>query len=527
MSSTRVNVERRRGAEVGVTPYPRRYWALAALCLSLLLIALDNTILNVALPTLVRELDASASELQWIVDAYVLVFAGLLLTAGSLGDRFGRKGALNLGLLIFAAGALLATQAREPGQLIAMRAVMGVGGAFIMPATLSLITNIFPAHERARAIGVWAGVAGLGIAIGPVTGGWLLEHFSWGSIFLVNVPVVVIALAAGYAVVPTSRDADAPPIDFGGAVLSVAGLGAVLYAIIEAPRRGWTDGATLAWFAVAIVLLAAFVWWELRARFPMLDMGFFSIARFSAASGAVTLVFFALFGSLFLLTQYLQFVLAFTAFEAGIRVLPMALTIMIAAPLSARVVERLGTKLVVAAGLSLAAAGLAWLSTLTVADGYGQLLPRLIVLAAGMGLTMAPATESIMGALPLARAGVGSAVNDATRQVGGAFGVAVLGSLLSSRYGDLMSARVEGLPPVAAAAASDSVGAALQVAGTVGGAQGAALAAAARAGFVEALGVSVLVGAAVALAGAVVALVFLPARGVDPDAAAAEDGVPA
>ena len=494
-------------------PYRMRYGALAVLCLSLLLIALDNTIMNVALPTLVRELDASASQLQWIVDAYVLVFAGLLLTAGSLGDRFGRKGALNLGLLIFAGGALAATRAHDANQLIAMRAVMGVGGAFIMPSTLSLLTNVFPDDgERARAIAIWAGVVGLGIAIGPVTGGWLLERFWWGSVFFVNLPVAAVALVAGQFLVPTSRDPAAPRIDLGGAALSMAALGASLYAIIEAPGRGWTSGPTLAWFAVAAVALLAFAWWERRTAAPMLDLAIFRNARFSAASAAMTLVFFAMFGSIFLLTQHLQFVLGFSALGAGIRVLPLAVTIAVTAPVSARVVERVGTKAVVATGLVLVALGLAWIAQLAPADGYGALLPRLVLLAAGMGMTMAPATDAIMGAFPAAKAGVGSAMNDATRQVGGALGVAVLGSVLSSRYGDAMSAHLAGLPAPAADAARDSVGAAMQVAHAAGGAPGAALALAARVAFVDAMGVAVLVAAGVALSGAAVAALFLPAR---------------
>src|SRR4051794_20639247 len=268
------------------TPDPRRWWTLAVLCLSLLVIGLDNTILNVALPTIQHDLDASSSQLQWIVDAYMLVFAGVLLTAGALGDRFGRKRALTAGLVIFGTGSALSALAGSAEMLIATRALMGIGGAFIMPSTLSILTTTFPASERGRAIGVWAGVSGLGIAIGPVAGGWLIEHATWSWIFLVNVPFVLATLAAGRWLVPESRDPAAPALDFGGFALSTAGLTALVWAIIEAPSDGWTDARILAALAAAGLLLAAFAAWELRAREPMLDIRLFCNARFSAASGS-------------------------------------------------------------------------------------------------------------------------------------------------------------------------------------------------------------------------------------------------
>jgi EmrB/QacA subfamily drug resistance transporter len=503
--------------------YQRRWWTLAVLVFSLLVISLDNTILNVALPTLVRDLGASASQLQWIVDGYVLVFAGLLLTAGSLGDRFGRKRALQLGLLVFAAGSVAAAFAGSAGQLIASRALMGVGGAFIMPSTLSVLTNVFPARERGRAIGIWAAAAGLGIAIGPVAGGWLLEHFWWGSVFLVNLPVVAIALVAGLFLVPESRDPRATPLDPAGAGLSIAGLTALVYAIIEAPSHGWTDPLILGAFAAAAVLLASFVAWELRTAHPMLDVRLFANRRFSAASGSIALVFFALFGSIFFITQYMQFVLGYDTLAAGVRVIPVALGIVPAAPLSARLAERFGTKVVVAGGLAVVAASFLLLSTVSMTSGYALAGTSVFILGLGMGLAMAPATESIMGSLPLAKAGVGSAVNDTTRQVGGALGVAVLGSLLSSSYGQAATeAMPAGLPAQVSAAAGDSVGAAVQLAARIGGPLGDAMAEAGRTAFVGAMGSTLLVAAAVALAGSLLALVFLPAREAPAPAEAAE-----
>jgi EmrB/QacA subfamily drug resistance transporter len=499
----------------GAAIYPRRWWALAVLCLSLIIIGLDNTILNVALPTMQRELNATGSELQWIVDSYVLVFAGLLLTAGALGDRFGRKLALYIGFAIFAVGSGIAAFADTPGQLIALRAVMGVGGAFIMPSTLSILTNIFPSSERPKAIAIWAASAGLAIPLGPVLGGWLLEHFSWGSVFFINLPIIAVAAVLGAVLVPESRDPHVTPLDPAGALLSIAGLAALLYAIIEAPVKGWGSGEILAWFVAAAVLLVGFVVWERRVAHPMLDVHLFRNPRFTAASLAVTLVFFSMFGMLFFLTQYLQFVLGYDALASGLRVTPVAVGIMFGAGSSTRIVERIGTKIVVTYGLAIAALGLAILSTISDTSGYGTVLTALMIMGFGMGSAMAPATESIMGAVPQAKAGVGSAVNDTTRQVGGALGVAILGSLLSTAYGNSMESTTAALPPEAAHAAGDSVGAALAIAERVGGPQGVALTQAAHSAFIDAMSTTVLVGAGVALLGALVALIFLPARAVE------------
>ena len=505
----------------------RRWLGLGVMCLSLLLIVMDNTIVNVALPTLQSDLDAGTTELQWVVDAYILVFAGLLLTMGSLGDRFGRRGALAIGLSVMGIASILSSFANSADQLIATRALMGAGGAMIMPATLSIITNVFTdRRERAQAIAIWSATAGAAVAIGPVTGGWLLEHFWWGSVFLVNVPVVVVALVLGQLFVPTSRDPAAPPIDVPGALLSIAGLVVLVWAIIEGPG-GWTDPEILGGFALAAVLLGTFVLWERRTHFPMLDLSFFRNARFSAASAAIMLTFFAMFGSLFLLTQFLQSILGYTPLEAGIRLLPMAGVMMVVSPLSAKVVERIGSKVVVATGLSVAAVGLIMASRLTAGASYPEVLIALVVLAAGLALVMPPATESIMGSLPLAKAGVGSAVNDTTRQVGGALGVAVLGSVMSSTYGPRVTDAISGFPVSSeqASAIRDQIGAAMRAANEIGGEPGRMLADVASRGFADGMSTAFIIGAAALALGAVIVALFLPARARDhEDLAVTGDG---
>ena len=492
--------------------FERRWWILGVLCLSLLIVGLDNTILNVALPTLSRDLHASTSQLQWIVDAYTLVFASLLLTTGSLSDRFGRRSALSVGLVIFGSGSVASAFAGSATVLIATRALMGVGGALIMPSTLSILTNVFPAEERGRAIGIWAGVSGLGIGIGPVVGGWLLTHFWWGSVFLVNVPVVIVALVAGRLIVPNSRDPHAPKLDPLGALLSIVGLVSLVYGIIEAPSHGWTDPAILAAFAVAILTLGTFVLWELKSDHPMLNVRFFENPRFTAANISVTLVFFALYGSLFFLTQYLQFVLGYTPLQAGLRVAPIALAIIVVSPLAGRLVLPLGNKVLVVVGMLTVAVALWFLSTASVVSGYPKVLASLMILGTGISLAMTPATESIMGSLPLEKAGVGSAMNDTTRQIGGALGVAILGSIFSIAYTNAIAPALKALPASLAGAANNSVGAALQIASRAGGDGGRALAEVARSSFIHGMDRALFVAAAVAIAGALVALVWLPAH---------------
>ncbi len=504
--------------------HERRWATLLVLCLSLMVIGLDNTILNVAIPTLAHPvadggLGASASQLQWIVDSYTLVFAGLLLTAGSLGDRYGRYRGLTIGLVVFASGSIASAFAPSAAVLIGTRALMGIGGALIMPSTLSILTNVFhDPFERAKAIGIWAGVSALGIGFGPLAGGILLSHFWWGSVFLVNVPIVVLALVAGFRFVPESRDPAESRLDPTGSLLSIVGLGALLWAVIEGPELGWGSTPVLAGFAVGLVVLVAFFWWELHTDEPMLNLHFFENPRFSAASAAIMLTFFALFGTIFVLTQYLQLVLGFSPVKAGALLVPQAGVLMIFAPLAPRRVERFGTKYVVSAGLGVVALSLVLMTGLTTTSPAIAAVGVTMVLGLGMAHIMAPATESIMGSLPREKAGVGSAMNDTTRQVGGAVGVAVLGSILSSRYtSELLGRLPASVPPQIAEPVSESIGAALGIARDVpaAAAHREAIVSAANTAFVDGMHVTVVAAAVVIVIAAIGVLRWLPARGHD------------
>lgn len=495
---------------------PNRWWTLAVMNVCLLLTVVDHTILNVALPTLARELDATGSQLQWIVDSYVLVFAGLLLPAGALGDRFGRRGALYFGLVVFGVGSAAGMFADTANMLIAARAIMGAGAALIMPATLSIITNVFTEPtERGRAIALWATVGGAAMALGPVAGGWLLEHFDWTSMFVINIPLAAVAIAATAAVVPTSRDPEAPRLDIPGAALSIIGLTALVWAIIEGGESGWTHTSTTTGFIVAAVSLGGFVAWELRTPDPMLDLAFFQDRRFSAASLTVMLGYFAMFGAMFLLTQVLQFVLGYSALGAGIRILPFALVMAALAPVSARLVEAFGTKIVVVSGMTLLATGLLWAAQLDGNSNYTDFLPTMMVMGGGVALTWAPATEAIMGALPPAKAGVGSAVNDTVREVGGALGVAVLGSLVAGRFTAHIQPTTAVLPEAAEETASDSLGGAIGIAQHLDQPLAGELTLAARDAFMSGFGLALTVGAVVTLIGAALAARWLPARAHD------------
>ena len=493
-------------------PYPRRWQALGVLALSLLVITMGNTILNVGLPTIRDALDASSSQLQWITDGYLLVFAGLLLAAGSLGDRFGRKRALVSGLVIFGAGSICAALADSANALIASRALMGLGAAGIMPTTLSILTNIFPANERPKAIAAWAAVSGLGIAIGPISGGFLLEHFDWNSIFLINVPVVIACLLGAAWLVPESRDPSSPKLDPVGTGLSIAGLTAIVWALIEAPERGWGSSTIVAAFAAGAAIVAAFIAWERRVDHPMLDVRVFRNLRFSAASISITFVFFALMGVMYFLTTYLQTVLGYTALETGVRVLPIAFGMILASKLSVSMTRVLGTKLMVAAGLATVAAALTLVAHFDVDTSELQIAVALGTIGQGIGMAMSPATDAIMGALPRAKAGIGSAMNDVVREVGGTLGIAVLGSILTRSYGSGMDDAVAGLPDEAASAASDSVGAAHDVAAQLGGSAGAKLTTLADGAFVDAMATTATLAAGFAVIGALIALAFLPSR---------------
>jgi EmrB/QacA subfamily drug resistance transporter len=515
--------------------YSRRWLTLLVLCISLTVIGLDNTILNVAIPTLARVLHASTSQLQWIVDAYTIVFAGLLLTAGSLGDRFGRYRMLALGLAIFGTGSILSAFSGSASMLIATRAFMGIGGALIMPSTLSILTNVFTNPlERGKAIGIWAGVSALGIGLGPVTGGFLLSHFWWGSVFLVNVPIIAVGLIGGWFLVPDSRDPSAPRLDPVGALLSIVGLSALLYGVIEAPTHGWTATSTEAAFATGIVVLGSFLLWEMRSSHPMLDLRFFRNPRFTAASGAITFTFMTLFGTLFLLTQYLQSVLGYTALQAGALLLPQAFVMLIVAPSSSGLVRRYGNKIVVTFGLSMVALALVMFSLLGADAAAWQIIAVTCLLGVGMGNVMAPATDSIMGSLPREKAGVGSAVNDTTRQTGGAIGVAVFGSVLASRYAShvLSGSRAAHLPASVTAVVRANVGRAAAFASAPGsGPAGRTALAIARTSYVSAFHTAVLVGAGVIVLAALGVARWLPARApnevVVPEAKVPVEPIPA
>jgi EmrB/QacA subfamily drug resistance transporter len=500
--------------------YERRWWTLGVLCISLVMIVMANSSLNVALPTLANDLHAGSSSLQWIVDAYSLVFAGLLLTAGSLGDRFGRRLALNGGLIVFGLASAFAVTSSSATAVIAARAVMGLGAAFVMPATLSILAHVFPPNERPRAIAIWAGFAGLGVAMGGVISGLLLEHFWWGSIFLINVFVVIAALVAGFFLIPSTRERLHTPLDPFGALLSIVGLSALVYGIIEGPDHGWASAQTLSTFAVALAILGAFVAWELHTAEPMLDLRFFRNPRFTAATTAITLVFFAMFGTYFIIAQYMQFVRGYSPLGTGIRMLPWALSYMVAATQSAKLVERFGQRRVVSSGLLIAGASLAFMSTSTAHSPYWLFAVALAVQAFGMGITTAPSTGAIMRALPLHKAGVGSAVNDTTRELGGALGVAVLGSLVASIFRSSLGNTVDHLTVTAPNSLAD----ALREATNLGGRQGSVLAEAAREAYVHAFDTTLLVAMVVAVVASVLVFWLLRPSATAPVDAATEAG---
>lgn len=511
-------------------PERRRWLVLAVLCASVLVVVLDGTIVNVALPTLATELGASTSELQWIVDAYVLVFAGLLMAAGSLGDRIGRKHVLIAGLALFAGFSALGATADSPGALIAWRAAMGVGAALMFPATLAILVNVFTvAKERAVAIAVWAATAGIAVALGPVTGGWLLEHYWWGSVLMINVPVVAVAIVAIAVLVPNSRDATIERFDPLGTLLSIGAIGTIVWAVIEGPVHGWTSPTSLVAFGAGAALLAGFIAWQRHTDHPMLDVSVFTNMRFTAGSVAVTFAFFALMGFVFLVTQYFQFVRGYGTLEAGVRTVPFAIFTASTAPLSAKLAERVGTKAVVTAGLVSMAVGFAISAVTGVATSYWVIVGAMLFLGGGLGLVQAPATEAIMGSLPPAKAGVGSAVNDTARELGSTLGVAIVGSVFSSIYAGRLGTALAGsaVPQDAVDIAKESVGGAEAVArraGTQSGPQAQSfISDAVDHSFIAGWHAGSWVCFAVVLVGAAVAWRWLPARDSADDVPTAAD----
>jgi EmrB/QacA subfamily drug resistance transporter len=473
---------------VAVTSSPRRWWALVAIVLSILTIGFDTTILNVALPTLATDLHAGTGEMQWLVDAYVLVFAGLLLPMGALGDRYGRRRLLLIGLALFAGASAVAVFASSAGQVIAARAVMGIGAAILTPITLAVLPVLFEPHERGKAIAITTMGMGLGLPLGPIIGGYLLEHFWWGSIFVINVPVAVIAIIAVALLIPESRAAAPRPADIPGGVLSTAGLVLLVYGTIEAPTRGWTSAPVLGALALGAALLVAFVLVERRRAAPMIDLRLFRRPRFAWGTAAGTIASFALFGLLFILPQFLQSVLGHTALGVGLRLLPLIGGLFVGAPLGERLGHVLTTRVPVAAGLLIGACGLLLGAGTEVGSGYGFVATWLAVTGLGIGLAIAPAMDAVLGELPRDEAGAGTAVTMTLRQVAGALGVALLGSLASAVY----TAAAPGLRSVGADVASP------------------VLALSAKAAYVDAMSAVLLVCAGFTLAGAALTAIFLP-----------------
>ncbi|PZG27396.1 MFS transporter, partial [Spongiactinospora gelatinilytica] len=432
---------------------PRRWLILGVLCLSLLVLVVDNTVLNLAIPALMRDLGATNGDIQWIIDAYVLVFAGLLLTSGSLSDRYGRRRFLIIGLVVFGGASMVATLAAEPWHLIAARALMGVGGSILMPSTLSILITVFDADERRKAIAAWSAVAMIGVIAGPTLGGFLLENYWWGSVFLINVPVAVLAVIAAVALMPETRG-PARPIDPLGVLLSTAGMTALVYVVISGPHAGWTTPASLAATAVAVVALGGFVVWEARSRHPMLPLELFRDRNFSGSSFSIVLLSFGTGALLLMLTQYLQFVLGYGPMQAGVALVPYAVAGAVFNAVGAGLGQRVSNRLLIVAGLTVMAGGFAVLSFTGPVDGYGTMITALIVMGLGSGLAGPAAYATLMGAVPPERAGVGSAMNDTVQQVGMALSVAVLGSVLAGVY-------ASGMPGGAPAPARESIAGAL------------------------------------------------------------------
>ncbi len=442
------------------------YLVLATVCSAVFAINLDTTIVNLALPTLVRQLGASTRDLQWIVDGYNLSFAALVLAGGALGDRLGRKPTLVGGLVVFAAASVFGATCTSPGELVVARVVMGMAAACIFPTTLSIITNTFTERtQRAKAVGIWGAVTGLGVAVGPVAGGVLLAHFWWGSIFLALVPFALLAAVATVLIVEESKAPATHRFDLVGLGCSTAAITALVWTIIEAPDQGWGSTSTIVGFAVAALAAIAFVVVEAKVSHPMLEVSLFTHRAFTAASASVTIAFFALAGFIFLITQYMQFVRGFSTISTGARILPVACSIAVGSVVGAQLVRKLGTRSIVMVGLALFGSAFLWIAASATEEPYLQIAIQMVVMGLGLGLTSAPATESILSVLPPAKAGVGSAVNDATREAGGTLGVAVIGSIATSAYlHHLNTTAVATLPPALANVARRSVGAGLELA---------------------------------------------------------------
>ncbi|WP_246486520.1 MFS transporter [Kribbella qitaiheensis] len=482
--------------ESTATGHPRRWWILLILCLSLMVLVVDNTVLNLAIPSLMRDLSATPADVQWIIDAYILAFAGLLLTAGSLSDRFGRRKVLLIGLVLFGLASLLATLAENPWQLIACRALMGVGGSLLMPSTLSLLFTVFPPQEQRKAMAGWSMVAMVGVIAGPAVGGVLLEHFWWGSIFLLNVPIALVAIIGAVALIPESRG-PARAVDPGGAVLSMIGMTALVWAIISIPADGFGSAKVLVGLVAGVAGLIAFAWWERRSEHPMVPLALFEDRNFSGTSFSIVLLSFTAGGLLLALTQYLQFVLGYSPLKAGLALIPYAASAMLFNGLGATLGKKLADRTLIAVGLVVIAAGFGILTQVSTSSGYGLLIVGLLVMGIGGGLAGPAAYTLLMQSVPAEHRGVGSAMNDTVQQAGAALSVAVLGSVLAGAYS---SSLPDSVPEAGRKSIADTL------------ALGPDFVAAARSAFTDAMSIAMTAGLVGALAGAVVAAIALPRR---------------
>jgi EmrB/QacA subfamily drug resistance transporter len=497
------------------TIHRRRWLILSVLIISLTAIVLDNTVLNIALKTIAEPrtgLGASQSQLEWAINSYTLVFAGLLFTFGVIGDRVGRRRMLIIGMGLFGLSSLVSSYAQTPDQLIWARAAMGLGGAAVMPQTLSIITNVFDPKERPRAIGIWASAVGVAIAIGPIAGGLLLDHFWWGSVFLINVPLTAIGVAAIVAFVPESRSPSPGRVDYAGVLLSIAGLVLIVYGIIHGGDTGsWLRGDVLGPLAGGLVALTAFGWHEARSDHPSLDVRLFRDPRLSSAAAAISLVFFAMGGVYFFISFYTQNVLGYSPLHAGLLTIPLAVGQLLFATRSARLVRRFGARAVCATGLAVMAVALAGYHLLGTSTPAWVLLVTFLVQGCGMGLVMPAATEGVMSVVPRERGGAASAITNTSRQVAVALGVAVLGSVLAQAYRARLQPYLGVLPASARHGATVSIAQAQVVAAHLGPA-GTRLLAAASASFVAAMHVTALISVAIAVAGAVMIAIWMPGR---------------
>jgi EmrB/QacA subfamily drug resistance transporter len=481
---------------------PGRHGAiLAIVCLSLALVVAGVAMLNVALPTMTTALGASQTDQQWIIDGYTVALAALLLFAGALGDRFGRRRALVAGLALFGAANAFSAFTNSASALIVWRVLAGVGAALIMPATLSTITSVFSPDKRAKAVGVWAGVAGAGGMLGLLVAGAMVEQWWWGSIFVATAALAAVALAATLIIVPETRASHTVRLDPGGALLSIVAVGGLVLGIIEGPSRGWTDPITMFGIVGGVLAGVLFVRWELRRYAPMLDPRLFGLRGFATGSASLFLQFFALFGFFFIALQYLQLVLGYSTLTSAVALVPAVVVMMPLSTVAATLAERYGQRIVGAAGLVVAAAGFVVLASLQASSGYGQFLIGLVLTAAGAALAMTPATNAIVASLPRAKQGVASAVNDTARELGSAFGIAILGSAFNSAYRGSIANSLQGQPASVAAAARSSPAAAFAAAQQAGAA-GQSLATAARDAFLTGSRAAMLIGTALLLVGA-------------------------